>query len=60
MRLTRTVYLVEEKLELFIGQVDARLLKAVVLKMFKAKYIKDTWKEQEIGTKFGEFVFIWQ
>jgi len=35
--------LVEEVLQLLIGKVDAPLLEAVDMEVFKAKNIKDTW-----------------
>jgi len=33
--------MVKEELELFIGQVDARLLKAVLLEVLKPEYIEN-------------------
>jgi hypothetical protein len=38
-------HLVEEMLQLLICEIDAPLLKAVVVKVFKAKNIKDALRE---------------
>lgn len=36
------MYLVEEVLQLFIGQVDADLFKAINFKVLKPKYVEDS------------------
>ena len=45
--ITIAIYLVEKELKLFISQVDTRLLKAVVLKMFKTKNVQNSCKLRE-------------
>lgn len=42
--ITIAIYLVEKELKLFISQVDTRLLKAVVLKMFETKNVQNSCK----------------
>lgn len=42
--ITIAIYLVEKELKLFISQVDTRLFKAVVLKMFETKNVQNSCK----------------
>ena len=37
--------MVKEELQLFIRQIDAKLLKTVYSKIFKSKNVKNTWKK---------------
>ncbi len=44
-------HLVEEELQLLIGEVDTELLKAVVGELLKSKDIQDAWEQFEYTAK---------
>ena len=52
--LNRAAHLIKKELQLFVGKVDTQLLKAVVVKFFKAKNIQNACECKRGGRQMRE------
>ena len=51
--------MVEEVLQLFIGQVDAELFKSIHCEVLKAKNVKDAWSAGDGTTGKSHLNLVW-